>query len=126
MRILIVDDEADFLDALQGVLIEKGYEVVRAQDGKQAREALDAEKIDLIISDVYMPTLDGIRFHTYVREYTDARDVPFIFISGYADDKLRERLAKSPRDFFLRKPAPVEDILALVKTALLAPPPADS
>jgi len=126
MKILIVDDEEDFLNVLEGALLDKGYEVVRALDGKQAREALNAEKIDLIVSDVYMPTLDGIRFHTYVREYTDARDVPFIFISGYASDELRERLKNSSRDFFLRKPALVEEILKLVETALLASPRDDS
>ena len=122
MKILIVDDEEDFLIALEGVLQEKGYEVVRALDGKMAREALEEEKIDLIISDVYMPTLDGIRFHTFVREYTDARDVPFIFISGYPSDYLQKLVENSSRDFFLRKPTPIQDILALIERALKTPP----
>ena len=117
MRILLVDDEEDFLDVMEGVLREKGHEVVRAQDGKQAREALEEEKIDLIISDVYMPTLDGVRFHSFVRKYTDARDVPFIFISGYDDEHLRKMAEESPNDYFMRKPAPVEDILAVIDRA---------
>jgi len=121
MKILIVDDEVDFLNALEGVLRAHGYDVVRALDGKQAREVLEEEKIDLIISDVYMPTLDGIRFHGFVRQYTDARDVPFIFISGYPNDYLRDLVANSSRDFFLRKPTPVEEILALIGK-LLRPP----
>ena len=115
MRILLVDDEEAFLTALGGVLMEKGYDVVMAQDGKQAREALEDEKIDLIISDIFMPTLDGVRFHTFVREYTDAKDVPFIFISGYDHENIRTLAENSPKDFFLRKPAPVEDILALIE-----------
>jgi len=115
MKILIVDDEEDFLVALEGVLQEKGYEVVRALDGKMAREALEEEKIDLIISDVYMPTLDGIRFHAFVREFTDARDVPFIFISGYDDEHTRGLAAESPNDYFVGKTTPIEDILALIE-----------
>ena len=102
------------MSIMDGVLREKGHDVVKAQDGKQAREALEGEKIDLIISDVFMPTLDGVRFHSFVREFTDARDVPFIFISGYDDKRLRGLAAESANDFFLRKPAQIEDILALI------------
>ncbi len=114
MRILLVDDDEGFLNTMEGVLHEKGHDVVRALDGKQAREALEGEKIDLIISDVFMPTLDGVRFHSFVRAYTDARDVPFIFISGHDDKHLRGLAAESPNDYFLRKPVPIEDILALI------------
>jgi DNA-binding response OmpR family regulator len=114
MRILLVDDDEGFLDMMEGVLREKGYDVVTAQDGKQAREALEGEKMDLIVSDVFMPTLDGVRFHSFVRAYTDARDVPFIFISGHDNEHLRGLAAESPNDYFLRKPAPIEDILALI------------
>ena len=114
MRILLVDDDEGFLNNMEGILREKGHDVVRAQDGKQAREALEGEKIDLIISDVFMPTLDGIRFHSFVRAFTDARDVPFIFISGRDDERLRALAAESPNDYFLLKPAPIENILALI------------
>ena len=114
MRILLVDDDESFLNTMVEVLRGKGHDVITAQDGKQAREALEGEKIDLIISDVFMPTLDGVRFHSFVRAFTDARDIPFIFISGHDDKHLRDLAAESPNDYFLRKPAPIEDILALI------------
>jgi len=115
MRILLVDDEEGFLNIMDGVLRDNGYDVVKAQDGKQAREALEGEKVDLIISDVFMPTLDGVRFHSFVREFTDARDVPFIFISGYDDEHTRGLAAESPNDYFVGKTTPIEDILALIE-----------
>jgi two-component system OmpR family response regulator len=115
MRILLVDDEESFLSVMGRVLREHGYEVVLAEDGKKAREALDGEKIDLIISDVFMPTLDGVRFHSYVREFTDAKDVPFIFISGYDDEHTRGLAKDSPRDYFVSKTTPLEDIVALIE-----------
>jgi len=115
MRILLVDDEEGFLNVMEGVLRENGHDVVKAQDGKQAREALEAEKIDLIISDVFMPTLDGVRFHSFVREFTDAKEVPFIFISGYDDEHTRGLAAQSPNDYFIGKTTPIEDILALIE-----------
>jgi len=115
MRILLVDDEEGFLNIMDGVLRDNGYDVVKAQDGKQAREALEGEKVDLIISDVFMPTLDGVRFHSFVREFTDARDVPFIFISGYDDEHTRGLAAESPNDYFVGKTTPIEEILALIE-----------
>jgi len=99
---------------MNGVLREQGYEVVLAADGKQAREALEGGNIDLIISDVFMPTLDGVRFHSFVREFSGMKDVPFIFISGYDDEHTRGLASQSPNDYFLGKTTPLEDILALI------------
>jgi CheY-like chemotaxis protein len=122
MKILLVDDEEGFLHAMGTVLRDQGYEVTTAADGKQAREALDGVKFDVIMSDVFMPTLDGVRFHSYVREFTDARDVPFIFISGYDDQHTRGLAQDSPRDFFLSKTTPIEDVIALVEKVKNLPP----
>ncbi|MCZ6775949.1 MAG: response regulator [Ignavibacteria bacterium] len=115
MRILVVDDNKGFLDVMAQLLRDYGYEVFVAEDGKQAREFLEIEKVDLIISDVFMPTLDGTRFHSYVREFTDARDVPFIFISGYDDEQTRNVVVNSEIDFFFNKTTPVETIVDLIE-----------
>jgi DNA-binding response OmpR family regulator len=118
MRILFIDDDEVFLAMMEGILHQKGYDIIKATDGKLAREALGGEKIDLIISDVFMPTLDGIRFHSFVREFTGLRDVPFIFISAHGDEHLRNLAVTSANDYFLRKPVPVEDILTLINTVM--------
>ncbi len=115
MKILVVDDNRGFLDVMGDFLKEYGYEVVLAEDGKQAREVLEEEKVDLIISDVFMPNLDGSRFHSYVREFTDAANVPFIFISGYDDEHTRRVVVDSTIDFFVSKTAPVETIVGLIE-----------
>ena len=115
MRILVVDDNKGFLDVMAQLLRDYGYEVFVAEDGKQAREFLEIEKVDLIISDVFMPTLDGARFHSYVREFTDARDVPFIFISGYDDEHTRNVVVNSDIDYFFSKTTPVETIVDLIE-----------
>jgi len=120
MRILLIDDEVSFLEMMEGILRRKGFDVILAQDGKQAREALEGEKIDLIVSDVVMPTLDGVRFHSFVREFTDASKVPFIFISAFENEGLKALAAESPHDYFLRKPVPVEEILAVIDRATRA------
>jgi DNA-binding NarL/FixJ family response regulator len=94
--------------------------VVTAENGKLARECLEQERIELIISDVFMPTLDGVRFHSYVRDFTDYHDVPFIFMSGYDDEHTRDLISDPDIDFFFSKTAPVEKVLGLVRSLMEA------
>lgn len=115
MKILLVDDNQGFLTLMGDLLRESGYEVLKAEDGKQARELLEEQAFDLIMSDVFMPTLDGVRFHSYVREFTDLGDVPFIFISGYDDEYTRNVVVDSSRDFFFNKTTSVETIVELIE-----------
>jgi CheY-like chemotaxis protein len=116
MKILLVDDERGFLDVMGDILRENGHDVIVAENGKHARESLEYEQIDVIISDVFMPTLDGLRFHDYVREFTTVQDIPFIFMSGYDDEHTQQLVVDPSIDFFLRKTAPIENLLDLVET----------
>ena len=116
MKILLVDDERGFLDVMGDILRENGHEVILTENGKQARESLEFEQFDVIISDVFMPTLDGLRFHDYVREFTTVQDIPFIFMSGYDDEHTRRLVVDPSIDFFLSKTAPIENLLDLVET----------
>ena len=115
MRILAVDDEKGYLTLLGDLLRGYGFDVYLAENGKQAREMLEEQKIDIIISDVHMPTLDGTRFHSYVREFTDAGEIPFIFISGIDDEKTRRSVVDPNLDFFLSKTTPVHEIVELIQ-----------
>jgi len=115
MRILVVDDNQGFLNLMGSLLREYGYDVFLAEDGKQARELLEEQQVDLVISDVFMPTLDGVRFHSYVRDFTDATDVPFIFVSGYDDEYTRNVVVDSKIDFFFSKTTPLEKIVELIE-----------
>jgi DNA-binding response OmpR family regulator len=116
MKILLVDDERGFLNVMGDVLKLNGHDVLLAENGKQARESLEFEKVDLIVSDVFMPTLDGVRFHDYVREFTDAQDVPFIFMSGYDDEHTRNLVIDPEIDFFFSKTTPIDKILSFIDT----------
>ena len=111
MQILLVDDEQGYLSIMGDVLRDAGHTVLVAMDGKVARELLELEKVEAIMSDVFMPTLDGARFHSYVREFSQNADVPFIFISGFDDDRTRSLISDPERDFFFAKTTPVETIL---------------
>ena len=115
MKILLVDDEESFREMMGDALEARGYDVIRAEDGKQAREAMEMEQIDLIISDVFMPTMDGARFYSYVRDLSGANDVPFIFLSGYEDERVQKLVVDPAKDFYFRKTTPLEVILTTIE-----------
>jgi CheY-like chemotaxis protein len=115
MRILVVDDNQGFLQLMGTLLRDYGFAVVLAEDGKQARELMEQEPVDLIISDVFMPTLDGVRFHSYVRDFMDASDLPFIFVSGYDDEHTRNLVKDSNIDYFFSKTTPLEKLVDLIE-----------
>ncbi len=114
MRILVVDDEEAYLKLLGDLLKQQGCKVFLAGDGKQAREVLNQQEVDVIISDVNMPTLDGVRFHSYVREFTEAREIPFIFISGMDNVGSDSVIVDQGLDFFVSKRDPIHTIVSLV------------
>lgn len=115
MKILLVDDDRSYLSLLSKLLRNRGHDVFCAEEGKEARELLDIEQVDLIISDVHMPTLDGVWFQSYVREFSTVPDVPFIFISGH-DDADTKNLAVDPSlDLFLSKLLPPEKLVGEIE-----------
>lgn len=115
MKVLLVDDNDDFLLAMQELIKGFGFEPVVARDGKQAREALEDLNVDAIVCDVFMPTLDGVRFHSYVREFLGLTDIPFIFMSGYNDPYIMGALEDSNVDFFFSKTTPITDVIATLE-----------
>ncbi len=115
MKVLLVDDNHDFLNAMEELLKGFGFEPIVARDGKQAREALEDLSVDAIICDVFMPTLDGVRFHSYVREFLGQTEIPFLFISGYNDPYIMDAMENSKVDFFFSKTAPITDVVATLE-----------
>ncbi|MEW6509575.1 MAG: response regulator [Bacteroidota bacterium] len=114
MDILLVDDNADYLELLKEILAENGYTVHTARDGMEGCDVLTRTDIDLIISDIRMPGLDGLKLHAFARELERYRKTKFIFISAYTD-LARNTLKLDPvMDYLLDKTTPVKRILKLV------------
>jgi CheY-like chemotaxis protein len=114
MTALIVDDEEDYRLILRSILMTGGWDVVMARHGEEALEKLKNFKVDLVISDIYMPVMDGLKFHRTVRSNPELETLPFLFVSGY-DDSYTAGAAKDPRrDAFYRKGAPIDQLLKWV------------
>jgi two-component system cell cycle sensor histidine kinase/response regulator CckA len=119
-RILFVEDE----DAVRGVaarlLRARGYEVLEAEDGEKALELAEANagQIDLLISDVIMPGLDGPSLLRKARPYLGS--APVMFISGYAEAEFSDLLEDEPGVTFLSKPIDIKSLAERVKQQLQA------
>lgn len=118
MNVLLVDDNIDYLNFMKESLFLNGYTVFTATDGSEACKLLGKPDIDLIISDIKMPTLDGIMLHSFARELERYKKTKFIFISGYGD-AYADILNLDPEiDFFFDKTTPVADLLRFIDTLM--------
>jgi len=78
-NILVCDDDREIVDAIEIYLSQDGYKIYKAYDGEQAIQILDKEDIHLLIMDIMMPRLDGIRATLKIREYSS---IPIIILSA--------------------------------------------
>ena len=82
-NILVCDDDREIVDAIEIYLTQEGYHVLKAYDGMQAIQMLEREEIQLLIIDVMMPKLDGIRATLKIREKSS---IPIIILSAKSED----------------------------------------
>ncbi len=116
MKLLIVDDEADLLSLLKYVLSPYYEQIFLANNGKKAIEVHSIENVDLIISDISMPEMDGLELLQTLRMNKNL--VPFIIMTGYGDmDMVIKDLRLGAFDF-INKPFEVEIIIKRVTEAL--------
>ena len=117
-RILLVEDEDSVRSFSARALRTTGYEVFEADSGEQALEVLDevGGDIDLMISDVVMPEMDGPALLAKVRERLPGLKV--IFVSGYAEESVRQDIADDQSVEFLPKPYSLDQINSKVKEVL--------
>jgi DNA-binding response OmpR family regulator len=121
-RILVIDDDPDTINFLQAFLQRQGLEILTARDGSEALSLLEMQPVNLILSDIAMPHLNGYQLCQRVKNATDPRLVltPVIMMSGRSLDS-DIRYAKSlGADDYLTKPFDLDDVLAAVQSKLLA------
>jgi len=113
MRILAVEDEFEYLEMLQEVMKGLGHSLMIASNGSEALDALDRQQIDVIISDVKMPVMDGLELHSRVRQKPNYANTPFVFLTGVDDLTAVTSVCKADCDLLLKKPFPMDSLLKL-------------
>ena len=117
-KILIVDDEEDYLNLLRLILAPEGYEIKTACDGEDALRQLDGFQPDLMILDVNMPRLDGHGVCKKVRENTRLKKLPIIMLTVRSSEDEEVRGIENGSDDYITKPFEPTALVARVKTVL--------
>ncbi|WP_240789467.1 ATP-binding protein [Pseudooceanicola onchidii] len=113
--VLLVEDEAPVRAFASRALRLRGYKVLEAESGEEALEILSdpAVKVDIFVSDVVMPGMDG---PTWVRKALETRkDVRVIFVSGYAEENFGDEQSRIPNSVFLPKPFSLSELTQTVQ-----------
>ncbi len=116
---LVVDDDPEVLSLLIEVLELAGYEVDHAVNGRDALEAIEERRPDLILTDLIMPVLDGWHFIERCRERADCANVPVLVISAFAQmPETEERMQRLSVEKCMAKPFDLDDVVAHVDDVL--------
>jgi len=119
-KVLIIDDEQMITSTLVKLLNRSGYEAAAVNGGREAIEMASQEDFDLIISDIRMPEMDGIRTLVEIQAHLSktGQSVPVIFITGYADDALEKQAKDLGCQDYIYKPFDLRFFLEKVKKAI--------
>lgn len=114
-KILVCDEDKDIVEAIDIYLTQEGYEVLKAYDGDEAIKVLKRNEVDLLIMDVMMPRLDGIRATLKIRENMS---LPIIILSAKSEDADKILGLNIGADDYMTKPFNPLELVARVKSQL--------
>jgi len=122
-KILLVDDDVDFVESTKIILESKPYEVIVAKDGDEGLRKARTEKPDLILLDVIMPVKDGFTAAEQLKKDPELRQIPTLMLTAFAE-KGKETSIPVSRGFtletedYIDKPVSPEELLARVEKHL--------
>ncbi|HEY9692053.1 MAG TPA: response regulator transcription factor [Oculatellaceae cyanobacterium] len=117
-RLLLIDDDPNLILLVQDYLVFKGYEVITAENGREALEVLDKEIPDMIICDVMMPEMDGYALVEHIRQDARISWIPVLFLSAKGQSQDRVKGLSTGADVYMVKPFEPEELVAQVESSL--------
>jgi two-component system sensor histidine kinase/response regulator len=117
-KILIIEDDEDLRENLKEILQYNDFEVLTANNGKEALELLDKNEFDLIISDLLMPVMDGLSFMANIKKRSGLENTPFILLSGIPGIDDHRYGIEQGADDYLHKPISSQSLLKAVYGSL--------
>jgi len=115
-RILVVDDEKDVRETLESVLAKLDYDPVVASGGKEALEMIKQNKVDVVLSDLYMPEMDGIELLKRVK--TENSNIVFLMITAHPTIETAVDAIKKGAYDYLTKPFHIDEVKMKLNRAL--------
>jgi len=116
--ILVVDDEQDLLDLIEYNLRQEGYDVIKAENGKDGIQMAKEHMPDLVLLDIMMPQMDGIEVCDRMREDSTLSHIPIIFLTARSDEKTEIEGLNKGADDFITKPISTTKLVSRIKAVL--------
>lgn len=117
-RLLLIDDDPNLILLVKDYLEFRGYEVITAENGREALDVLGQSVPDMIICDVMMPEMDGYALVEYVRQDPRLNWVPVLFLSAKGQSNDRVKGLNTGADVYMVKPFEPEELVAQVESSL--------
>ncbi|HEY9796388.1 MAG TPA: response regulator transcription factor [Leptolyngbyaceae cyanobacterium] len=117
-RLLLIDDDPNLILLVKDYLEFRGYEVITAENGREALEVLEQEIPDMIICDVMMPEMDGYTLVDHVRQDPRTSWIPVLFLSAKGQSQDRVKGLNTGADVYMVKPFEPEELVAQVESSL--------
>jgi two-component system chemotaxis response regulator CheY len=114
MRVLTIDDSRTILAMLHHTLSNAGFEVLQAEDGQKGLEVLKAEKVDVVITDINMPVMDGIEFVRQVRATGQYNALPILFLTVETRQDKRDEGRAAGGTGWIVKPFDPEKLISVI------------
>ncbi|MDX1641943.1 MAG: response regulator transcription factor [Balneolaceae bacterium] len=116
--ILVVDDEQDLLDLIEYNLRQEGFNVLKAENGKDGIQMAKEHMPDLVLLDIMMPQMDGIEVCDRMREDSTLSHIPIIFLTARSDEKTEIEGLNKGADDFITKPISTSKLISRIKAVL--------
>ena len=119
-KVMIVDDSKTIRSSVEYTLSKDGYEVVKAEDGKEGLEKLEGfnskqERPEMIITDINMPNMGGIEFITEVKDKSGLKFIPILVLTTESQDKMKEKGKEAGAAGWLVKPFDPQQLIEVVE-----------
>ena len=114
MRVLTVDDSRTILAMLHHTLTNAGFEVLQAEDGKQGLAVLKNESVDVVITDINMPIMDGIEFIKNVRSSGSHSSLPILILTTETSQEKRDQGRAAGGTGWIVKPFDPEKLISVI------------
>ncbi len=117
-KLLLIDDDPNLILLVKDYLEFRGYEVVTAENGREALEVLEKQTPDMIICDVMMPEMDGYSLVSAIRSDPKTSWIPVLFLSAKGQSQDRVKGLNIGADVYMVKPFEPEELVAQVESSL--------
>lgn len=114
LRVLTVDDSRTILAMLHHTLSNAGFEVLQAEDGQQGLNVLMKESVDVVITDINMPVMDGIEFIRHVRATGNHQSLPILILTTETSQDKRELGKAAGGTGWIVKPFDPEKLISVI------------